>query len=316
MDGLRQEVSAKKRSIAALIESPLTELADCCRPVWEEADALDACLDQGLESLPFCSHLYAIAPDLKQLSSNVGHDRIDLDKRAQDLSERPYLSSTLPYRGFVLSNVYINRLDQQPCITAVQAVSEDDRLLGFLLADFELKDLPLDNPVSSLLNRLQQFKGDPAIRSGLFGQERVQSFLDEHIDDTHAMVNTLMHGHGVFHAKLHYSSSRITLWLMADPFSYRIHGVEEILDPEICLAYPPRAFPSRASIEPLQIKQVLEHFKALRTIDSNIYLRSGSLNLINGMVGLTFSCDGSYYIPVEEFIRRSLGFWLGTSHAG
>lgn len=316
MDGLRQEVSAKKRSIAALIESPLMDLADCCRPVWEDADALDGCLEQGLESLPCCSHLYAITPDLKQLSSNVGHDRIDPDKRAQDLSERPYLSSTLPYRGFVLSNVYINRLDQQPCITAVQAVSENDRLLGFILADFKLKDLPLDNPVSSLLNRLQQFKGDPAIRSGLFGQERVQSYLDEHIDDTHSMLNTLMHGHGVFHAKLHYSSSRITLWLMEAPFSYRIHGVEEILDPEICLAYPPRTFPPRAGIEPVQIQQVFEHFRALRTLDSNIYLRSGSLNLINGMVGLTFSCDGSYYIPVEEFIRRSLGFWLGTSNAG
>jgi hypothetical protein len=29
------------------------------------------------------------------------------------------------------------------------------------------------------------------------------------------------------------------------------------------------------------------------------------------MLGLTFSCDGSHYMPVEEFIAKKLGFWLG-----
>lgn len=316
MDGIREEVSVKKRAIAALIDSPLTALADCCRPVWHDTDALDRCLCQGLESLPYCNHLYAIAPDLRQVSSNIGHGRVDPDKRAQDLADRPYLESTLPYRGFVLSNVYLDRLDQEPCITAVQAVSEGEQLLGFVLADFRLRDLPLNTPVTALLHRQQQFKGDPAIRGGIFAQERVQSFLDENIETTHEMACTLMQGHGVFHLKLHYSSSRVTLWLLDDPWSYRVHGVEEILDPEICLAYPPCSYPQRAGFDAERIEQVFGQFRALRTLDSNIYLRSGSLNLINGMVGLTFSCDGSYYIPVDEFIQRSLGFWLGTSHAG
>lgn len=316
MDGLRQEVSAKKRAIAALIDAPLNQLADCCRPVWNDNDALDRCLHQALESLPYCNHLYAIAPDLKQVSSNVGHGCIDPDKREQDLADRPYLESTLPYRGFVLSNVYLDRLDHEPCITAVQAVSADERLLGFVLADFRLRDLPLTAPVTALLHRQQQFRGDPAIRGGIFAQERAQSFLDEHLEATHAMAQTLMQGHGVFHLKLHYSSSRVTLWLLDAPCSYRVHGVEEILDPEICLAYPPCSYSQQASVAVDQIEAVFEQFRALRTLDANIYLRSGSLNLINGMVGLTFSCDGSYYIPVDEFIRRSLGFWLGTSHAG
>ena len=50
----------------------------------------------------------------------------------------------------------------------------------------------------------------------------------------------------------------------------------------------------------------------------NVYLRSSSLNLINGMVGLTFSCDGSLYINYEEFLSTDISFWFGkttTAHA-
>ncbi|MCK7471133.1 MAG: hypothetical protein MZU95_10405 [Desulfomicrobium escambiense] len=36
--------------------------------------------------------------------------------------------------------------------------------------------------------------------------------------------------------------------------------------------------------------RVLVQFKALRFADETIYLRSGSINVMNGMVGLTFSC--------------------------
>ena len=37
------------------------------------------------------------------------------------------------------------------------------------------------------------------------------------------------------------------------------------------------------------------------------------LNIFNGLVGLTFSCDGSHYMPWDEFLDKNLGFWLGTS---
>ena len=64
---------------------------------------------------------------------------------------------------------------------------------------------------------------------------------------------------------------------------------------------------------PDQVRQVYALFKSLRYIDDTIYLRSGSLNIINGMVGLTFSCDGSHYLAVEEFLDRDLQFWMGLS---
>ena len=53
-------------------------------------------------------------------------------------------------------------------------------------------------------------------------------------------------------------------------------------------------------------------FKALRFADETIYLRSCSINIMNGMLGLTFSCDGSHYMPVEEFLDKDLSFWFGS----
>lgn len=45
-------------------------------------------------------------------------------------------------------------------------------------------------------------------------------------------------------------------------------------------------------------------------MDETIYLRSASINIFNGTVGLTFSCDGSHYIQVEEFVGKGMNFWL------
>jgi hypothetical protein len=50
---------------------------------------------------------------------------------------------------------------------------------------------------------------------------------------------------------------------------------------------------------------VLAEFKRLRTLDNHIYLRAGSLNVVNGLVGLNFSCDGSHYLNYAEFLARA-----------
>ena len=157
----------------------------------------------------------------------------------------------------------------------------------------------------------QQFKGDPAVRGTLFMQQRVPSRLDEHIDSVHDTIYGLITAHGIFHTKIHYSSGRCSFWLLEDPYSYRIHVVEEIIDPDISLTYPLHAYPENAVLKPPQLRETLDEFKALRFADETIYLRSASINIMNGMLGLTFSCDGSHYMPVEEFLEKNLGFWTG-----
>jgi hypothetical protein len=111
---------------------------------------------------------------------------------------------------------------------------------------------------------------------------------------------------------LHFSSSRGVIWLQSDPYRYRLLDISALLDPDTCLAYPRQPYPADALIPAERLREVLDSFKALRLMDEMFYLRSGTVNVFNGIVGLTFSCDGSHYIPYEEFLAMGTEFWLGA----
>ena len=229
-------------------------------------------------------------------------------------SERPYLAEAMAGATFSLSEAYISRNARRPSLTAVQAVSGNDgQLLGYLGADFDLRELPATQSVYRQPGQWMQLKGDPAIRSGLFHQERVTSPLDERIDLVLDLLVELISVHGVFHSKLHFSSSRATLWTLDDPYRFRIHGIDDLANPDLCLAYPRHAYPANAEVPLDAVTGILKGFRDLRYMDETLYLRSGMLNIFNGLVGLTFSCDGSHYMPWREFLDKSLGFWLGTA---
>ena len=88
--------------------------------------------------------------------------------------------------------------------------------------------------------------------------------------------------------------------------------LDEIVDPKVCLVYEKMPYPDSA-ITPISIvHSVLKAFKLLRDADENIYLRTASLNVMNGLVGLNFSCDGSHYMPADEFLDKDLQFWFGV----
>jgi len=149
-----------------------------------------------------------------------------------------------------------------------------------------------------------QIRGDPSIRKFLFLQERKLNEFDEHLDDVLARVTDLICKYGVFHAKVHFSSGQVTLWLIDDPLRYRVHLKDEFLNLNAYHVYPLKEYTSDAVINADCIPQILEAFKQLRLKDPQIYLRSGSLNIINGIVGLNFSCDGSHYINFDEFLLK------------
>ncbi len=326
----QQLILAKKAALAESAEKPLGQLATRAAEIWPDADALDQLLSASIATIPHCHLLYAWDVNGIELSSMVQPEKIDSSWRGRDLSQRPYLKNHLPFKGVMLSSVYLSEYVPRLCVTALQAVSRDTQrpprtgevpaggmdagagLLGFIAADFAVDDLPAEAPLAAPPTRWQQFRGDPAVRGQLFLQTRATSLLDKHIDAVNNLMLRLMHQHGVFHIKIHYSSGRSSLWLLDDPYNYRLHSVDEIIDPDICLAYPLREYPGDAKVSPAEIRKTLEEFKALRFADETIYLRSGSLNVMNGMVGLTFSCDGSHYMSVQEFLEKDLAFWIGT----
>lgn len=157
----------------------------------------------------------------------------------------------------------------------------------------------------AMRSRWLQIRGDPSVRQFVFEQARVANEFDQRIDEVLARVQALLLGHGVFHAKVHFSTGQVTLWLLSDPLRYRVHIKEEFLDPEIALAYPRQPYTEQAIVPFREIPKVLSEFKRLRAQDQHIYLRAGSLNVVNGLVGLNFSCDGSHYLGYAEFLMRA-----------
>lgn len=316
MTTLQQTILEKKAALAEKVSIPLAELAVHVAAAWPDADAIDRKLQEGLPALPNCHLLYAWDVNGIELSSMVRTSGPDPSWRGRDLSDRPYLKNHLPFKGVMLSSVYLSKYTYEYCLTALQAVSRDGQLVGFIAADFAVNDLLRDArlTVPQKVN-WQQFRGDPSVRGTVFMQTRAHSIFDEHVNEAIEGIAMLMREYGVFHSKIHFSSGRCSFWLLDDPYNYRLHGVEEVIDPEMRLAYPARPYPANAKTKDADIIRVLEQFKALRFLDETIYLRSGSLNVMNDMVGLTFSCDGSHYMSVEDFLNQKLDFWIGGQAA-
>jgi hypothetical protein len=89
--------------------------------------------------------------------------------------------------------------------------------------------------------------------------------------------------------------------------------MDELSNSDVCLAFPKRPYFHRNVVVKDEICNVFKQFRALRFADETIYLRSGSLNLVNGFIGLNFSCDGTHYLTYKEFLGRGLDFWFGVS---
>lgn len=305
----KQAILYKKAELTRMLEAPLAALAAQCAAVWPAAAALDTLLRTQIGSVPHARRLYVCDADTRQLSAGVTAEQYEEHRRHRRFSEQPYDAGNLPFRGMTLTSVFLDDDTMKRSIAAIQAVTGNDMLLGFLVAEFELDAIPL--PQSAFTGTTwTQYKGDPAIRASVFEQRRSKSRLDQRIDDVVDTLDGLMRTHGIYHVILHFSSSRAIFWVFDDPYSYRFHAVEEMLDPEIWLAYPSRPYPRNAKVPAARIRPVLEKFRALRESDENIYLRSGSLNVMNGIVGLTFSCDGSHYLTVDEFLNQEHPFWV------
>ena len=311
---LRAAVARQRMLLRGLLSAHMERLARRGAGVWPDRDRLEQSLVEDLPTLPSCKYLYVLDEHAQQITANVSKRGLVPEQFGRDRSQRPYLVEALAGEPFSLSDAYISRNARRPSLTAVQHVVDDDgNLKGYLGADFDLRELPLTQEIYQQPEQWLQVKGDPAIRSGLFNQQRIESPMDQRIDEVLDLFTELVSAHGVFHGKLHFSSSRATLWFINDPLRYRILDIEDLTDPGIVLTYPSRPYPEDAVIPLARVGEVFRTFRALRFMDETIYLRAGSLNIFNGMVGLNFSCDGSHYMPWGEFLDKSLGFWLGTS---
>jgi hypothetical protein len=307
---LAESVTRQRDALANLLREPLALAAQACSQAWPSRAGLNAALTHALAAVPACKYLYALDTRALQLSDNISHEGLVDTDYGRDRSDRPYMREAVPNQGFLLSQAYISLRAKRPSLTAIQIVRDDDgQVLGFVGADFDLRDLPITAKLYDEPSYWRQIKGDPAIRGAVFHQTRCDSQLDLHLDTVLGVMEELMTDRGIFHGKLHFSSSRATIWLVDDPYRYRLLDIDALTDPDTCLIYPRHAYPENAVVPRDKIRPVLDALRALRFMDETFYLRAGSLNIFNGMVGLTFSCDGSHYLPWDEFLNKGYDFW-------
>ncbi len=310
---LQESIARQREHLGAGLKQPLHDLAEACSDVWGDRQRLNEALTQGFESLPNAMFLYALDHNAIQLSDNVSQSGLVEKDFGRDRSQRPYIRDVVPSNDFLLSQAYISLRAKRPSLTAIQIVrSAKGEMLGYVGADFDLRDLPLTSSHYQERNDWQQIKGDPAIRGTVFQQTRIDSRLDRHLDDVMSVMESLIIDRGVFQAVLHFSSSRATIWTTDDPFRYRLLNVDALIAPDVCLAFAPLDYPEEANIPAEDIRPILAGIRDLRFIDDMFYMRSCSINIFNGMVSITFSCDGTHYLPYDEFLQKDTQFWLGT----
>lgn len=311
----KDSIHHQRMELAGMLRDPIEQAAALLASVWPDKQALETVLLDRFAGIPHCTALYVLDTDGIQRTENAGCTGLIPGHCGRDRSRRPYMQEAVPPWGFLLSDAYISLNAHRPSLTALQCIYRDDVLLGYLGADFDLRDLPVTSELYHEPEHWRQIKGDPAIRRLLFQQTRVESPLDRNMDRTLAILEEMLTERGVFQAQIHFSSSQTTIWTGSDPYRYRLLDIDALTDPDICLIYPRLPYPVEALIPAERIGTILAAFKILRTSDENLYLRLATINLYNGMVSLTFSCDGSHYMPYDEFLRKSTEFWLGSAAA-
>jgi hypothetical protein len=309
----KESIREQRAALLDKLVTPLLRLAKECEVVVPQREVLSRALEEGFSSIPYCTYLYVVDLSGTQLSDNISAGGRLAEHFARDRSARPYMKEVREDRDFVLSDAYISLSAHRPSVTALQTLYQDGKPVGYLGADFDLRNLPTIDDLYVEPGVWQQIKGDPAIRGTVFQQTRVESALDREIDQAMSILEELIVERGMFQCVLHFSSSRATIWVVDDPYRYRILQADALSDPDVCLAYPRRDYPLDAEIPADKVEAVLSGLQTLRFADDTIYLRSASLNIFNGLISLTFSCDGSHYMPYSEFLDKDATFWFGAS---
>ena len=310
---LKDNIYLQREQLARMLHEPLAHLAERCATVWTDREQLNAVLLDGFAGIPHCSYLYCVDTSGVQICDNVGRHGVTHEYFGRDRSQRPYMKEAVPDWGFLLSDAYISLSEHRPSLTALQVVHDESGPLGYLGADFDLRNLPVTSKLYEEPGTWRQIKGDPAIRGVVFQQCRIESPMDRNLDQALSILEELLTLRGVFQCQVHFSSSQATIWTVDDPLRYRILDNEALSDPDICLVYPSRAYPPAAVIPQHAIMRILDTLRALRMTDENLYLRMSSINIFNGMVSLTFSCDGSHYMRYDEFLAKNTAFWFGAA---
>ena len=154
-----------------------------------------------------------------------------------------------------------------------------------------------------MVNRWLQHRADSSLRPWRFARVDLSKRFDDDLDTVIERAATLLLEHGVFHVKINFAGGFATIWSMLNPYNYQVYSQNDFLASNFIRKFNCRAYPVNATVPPGQVRFVLEAVRALRDIDAPVSLRTGSLNIINGMVKLEYSDDSSHCIHYRDFLQ-------------
>lgn len=306
------DIHAERKKISGCLHAPMAMLASDLALSWGDWARMGQALQSWLEKLPYASQLVALAPSGERVGPIVSREGPSEGK--SDWSAEPWLQESMPPWGFLLSGAH--PIEDGLGITGLHRVYRGDSPIGFVAATLRLSDLPNMGSFDGSIRQWEQVKGDPAIRAGLFAQSRTQSAMDAKLSGAVLILGELIMRRGLFQAVIHFSGSRATAWFLRDPLRYVFLDSSALTEPHRVLAFPLAEYPADALIPKERVLEVLNRMAMLRMTDDTIYLRSASVNIFNGLVSLTFSCDGTHYVPFRDFLDESSEFWKAAGPMG
>ncbi len=334
-ESLHGTVAQQRSMLTSILYKPLRALSERCAEVWGDRAAMEAALQAAFASVPYCKFLYVLDANGRQLTANMSRDGLLDEHFGRDRSDRPYVREAIFERDalansrgqryqqwgdlgdgmqatdFVLSAAYISLRALRPSLTAMQFVrASDGSALGFVGADFAVRDLPQAQALYEDPRRPRRVDADYPRADAPSGASRLASKMDAQLDTVIRVMEELILDHGIYHVMLHFSSSQAVVWVVDDPFRYRLLAINELTNPDICLAYPKCAYPGNALVPAERVREILDNMRTLRSTEGRFYLRTGTVNIFNGMVSLSFSSDSSHYVPYEEFLKMDYSFWI------
>ena len=129
MGWLESAIDQQRSFIEKMLLESMCLLSLRCAQVWYDREVLDGELKKLISTSRRVTDkhyrlLYAIDIAGCQYSSNISSNSIDDSTVAQDLSHRPYLNFMHEGGGpdFALSEVYLDKVMQTHCITALHCV--------------------------------------------------------------------------------------------------------------------------------------------------------------------------------------------------
>jgi len=165
---LKESIARQRSTLHNMLVDPLQRLADQLCSLWSDKAALDRTLLNALPTIAWAKYLYALDLDGIQISDTISAEGLLCEDFGRDRSQRPYMQN-INDQPLTLSHSYLSQRINRPSLTALQKIfSDEDKHIGFLGVDFDLRELPLTRELYEETSEWQQIKGDPAIRSSLF----------------------------------------------------------------------------------------------------------------------------------------------------